>query len=62
MRVNSSVLSNGTTLGDKVDVIAWLGLYTHLWPEFCKGEVAEFWEGKMQKYEETKKNVGKPSV
>lgn len=61
MTGTSSVLSNGTTLGDKVNVIVWLGLYTHLWPGFCKSELSEVQEIKILKYEETK-NVGKPSV
>lgn len=55
MSGTSSVLSNGATLGDKVDVIVWLGLYTHLWPGFCESEVAEIQERKILKYEETKK-------
>lgn len=51
----SSVLSNGTILGDKVDVSVWLGFCTHLWPGFCDSEVAEIQEIKLLKYEETKK-------
>lgn len=55
MSCTSSVLSNGTILGDKVDVTGWLELHTHLWPGFCKSEVAEIQEIKLLKYKERKK-------
>lgn len=59
MSGTSSVLLNGTKLGDKIDVIVGLGSYTYLWPGFCESEVAEIQEIKILKYEETKEKKRK---